>query len=772
VVISNSKAVIDEAETLLTAIRGGVLVHLQDTLYPHHLKVPVDLARSLNECAAKIGNDAIAHSADTLEAWLTLLASETGPISHTRTRSLLDQISELEVELVAYRASASASTSMLDVGDFVDESFRSLSQHEPDRRSDEDAEDVSEDSFEVDSEMLEVFREEAGSLLQNIRTNLETLSRIPDDRGALWEVKRNAHTLKGAAGVVGLGKLSTLAHRVEDLLSRLSETEANSNVRILGLLIKASSCLSSLAAGDASTDVDAQVESLEREFADALLSISTSAADPEPGEEVSGNAGTEVETHAATPPAEPPLRKGSIVRVSLERLDDLVKMVRGLEASRGAFEQHIEELEKQLDEATNNKLRLQSASGKIEKISTLRSQYTFAEGQRQRPELDQIAYELAETAGDASVINTLLTSVRVRFGELYDRQGDLIANVHARLMRLRNVEFGTIATRLERMVRVTCEEEGKKAKIEIANGSFEVDTQTIDMLIEPLMHLLKNAVVHGIELPDIRRMLGKGEVGRVAISVASEDSNVVLTISDDGRGIANQPLVEKAVASGRITRDEANAMTAEEVRELIFLPGLTTAEKINLNAGRGVGMSIVRESIAAANGTIAIETWPQKGTTFTIRIPNPFTELRYGGQRVPAQTRDEDPHKLKALVVDDSPSVRLAIARTIERAGWRAESAKNGLDALEKLTTMNRLPQIILSDIEMPFMGGHELLAALRAELSLKDIPVIIVSSRAGAEDRKRALAAGALDYITKPYDEDYLVELIERLALRTESVF
>lgn len=765
-VISNSKAVIDEAETLLTAIRGGVLVHLQDALYPNHLKVPVDLARSLNECASKIGDNAIADSADTLEAWLTLLASETGPISHTRTRSLLDQISELEVELVAYRSSASANTPVLDVGDFVDESFRSLSQREPEGQADEDADDVSEESFEVDSEMLEVFREEAGSLLQNIRTNLETLSRVPDDRGALWEVKRNAHTLKGAAGVVGLGKLSTLAHRVEDVLSRLSDTEANSNVRILGLLIKASSCLSSLAAGDASTDLDSQVESLEREFADALRSISASADDSEPG-----NARTE-ETHAATPPAQPPLQKSSIVRVSLERLDDLVKMVRGLEASRGAFEQHIEELEKQLDEATNNKLRLQSASGKIEKLSTVRSPYIFAEGQRQRPELDQIAYELAETARDASIINTLLTSVRVRFGELYDRQGDLIANVHARLMRLRNVEFGTITTRLERTVRVTCEEEGKKAKIEIANGPFEVDTQTIDLLIEPLMHLLKNAVVHGIELPDIRRMLGKSEVGRIAISVAGEGSTVVLTVSDDGRGIANQPLVEKAVASGRITRDDANAMTADEIRELIFLPGLTTAEKINLNAGRGVGMSIVRESIAAANGTISIETWPQKGTTFTIRIPNPFTELRHRGQQLPGQTRDNDADKLKVLVVDDSPSVRLATARTIERAGWRAESAKNGLDALEKLTTMNRLPQIILSDIEMPFMGGHELLAALRAELSLKDIPVIIVSSRAGAEDRKRALAAGALDYVTKPYDEDYLVELIERLALRPESVY
>src|SRR5215207_9260522 len=176
----------------------------------------------------------------------------------------------------------------------------------------------------------------------------------------------------------------------------------------------------------------------------------------------------------------------------------------------------------------------------------------------------------------------------------------LIERVQERLGRLRNVEFGTIATRLQRTVRVTCDDEGKRAEIDIENGSLEVDTQVIDSLIEPLMHLLKNAIVHGIEGPDIRRMLGKPEVGRITISVKNEGPYVVLTVADDGRGIANQPLVEKAVSSGRIARHEAERMTAGEIRDLIFLPGLTTSENVSLNAGRGVGMSIVRESLAAA----------------------------------------------------------------------------------------------------------------------------------------------------------------------------
>ena len=123
-VTSKSKAFIDEAEALLAAIRGSVLVHVHDGVHPAHLKVPLDSARLLNQCTSEVDDDEVRYGADALEAWLMMLAAETDPISHTRTRSLLDQISDLEVALVAYRAKASAGP--LDVGDFLDESFKIL----------------------------------------------------------------------------------------------------------------------------------------------------------------------------------------------------------------------------------------------------------------------------------------------------------------------------------------------------------------------------------------------------------------------------------------------------------------------------------------------------------------------------------------------------------------------------------------------------------------------------------------------------------------------
>jgi CheY-like chemotaxis protein len=377
------------------------------------------------------------------------------------------------------------------------------------------------------------------------------------------------------------------------------------------------------------------------------------------------------------------------------------------------------------------------------------------------------AYELAEAVKDAALINSAFGNVKTNLEALYDEQCSTLDEVQGRLLKLRHVEFGSISNRLQRTVRVTCDEEEKKAEVVIENGSFEVDTQLIDALIEPLLHLLKNAVVHGIENPETRRILGKPETGKITIRVSNKAEHTVLSVTDDGRGIAFVPLLEKAVVSNLISRAEAEQMTSRKICELIFLPGLTTAKKLNLNAGRGVGMSIVRDSISAAGGTISIETWPQKGTTFTVRIPRPFADqpaepLR-NAEAIPSVSG-----RVRVLIVDDSPSVRLTTSRIVEKAGWSVETARNGIDALEKLKSQP-LPNVILSDIEMPRMGGFEFLGALREHESLKHIPIIFISSRTDEADRQQASVAGVAAYLTKPFDQVELLELINRLAIAND---
>ncbi|PYT00527.1 MAG: hypothetical protein DMF63_08155 [Acidobacteria bacterium] len=756
-VTSRSQVSIDDAEALLAAIRGSVLVHVQDGVDPAHLKAPLDSAKLLFSIVQEMDDESLRASAEALEAWLSMLAAESDAISHTRTRSLLDQISELEVGLIALKAEPNAHP--IDVGDFVDQSFEILKASRAAKSDSSIPDTESEEQFEVDAEILEVFGEEADYLLESIQQNLAILSLNPTDRDALWEIKKSSHTFKGAAGIVGLRKLSEVAHRIEDLLARISEKNSHPSSVHISLLHDAADCLQLLSSADNSTGIDARLAELQRSF-DNALNFGTSNIPP------ADDAHGSDESRVAEPKAKTSQQKSSIVRISLEKLDDLSRQIRQLVAGQSAFKRRFSDLETQIDETQKNTLRLKAATLKIEKLY---AQSSAGKDDGSDADLRRGTYELSETARDACVIGHELESAKTDLDNLYQIECGLIDEIESGVMRLRNVEFGTITNRLQRTVRVTCDEEGKSAEVIIENGSLEIDTLVIDALIEPLLHLLKNAIVHGIEPAETRRILGKPEVGKITVRVNNRGAYVALSVTDDGGGIAFRPLLEKAVASNTISRAQAEQMTPAKIHELIFLPGLTTAEKLSLNAGRGVGMSIVRESIAAAGGLVTIETWPQKGTTFTVRIPRRFAERAsvrdQSISKYPLQIQEK---KLTVLIVDDSPSVRLMTSKVVENAGWSVETARDGVEALEKLRVMP-LPSVILSDIEMPRMGGYEFVAVLTKDEKLKEIPVIFISSR--TNERERSEAAGVTEYLTKPYDETKLVELIATLAARSELV-
>jgi chemotaxis protein histidine kinase CheA/CheY-like chemotaxis protein len=546
-----------------------------------------------------------------------------------------------------------------------------------------------------------------------------------------------------------------LAHRIEDLLGRLSEKNIDPSASQIALLNDAADCLKLLSSVDKPQNIDARLTNLHQQF-DAALSQVTTEGPISPRSHVPEFT---PETDANTPATNPSNRNKSIVRISLDKLDDLVSQVGELIASQSAFKVRFRDLERQLDETHNNTLRLKAATLKIEKNYDL----SDSNGADNGLELRQGSYEFSESTRDASIISNELKDVKTDLENLYLNECTLIDEIQTRLVRLRNVEFGTITNRLQRTVRVTCDEEEKRAEVVVENGSLEVDTQVIDALIEPLLHLLKNAVVHGIEPAETRRMLGKSETGKITVRVSNKGSYFVLSVTDDGRGIAFRPLLEKAVTSNLISVADAEEITTDKILELIFLPGLTTAKKLSLNAGRGVGMSIVRESVAAAGGIVSIETWPQKGTTFSIRIPRPFADRNSADNGIDAKKAIQLPAKKRTtLIVDDSPSVRMMTAKAVENAGWHAEVARDGIEALEKLRVIRR-PDVILSDIEMPRMGGYEFVAALGDDDNLKDIPVIFISSR--VNESERAEAVGVIECLTKPYDERKLVDTICRVS-------
>lgn len=525
------------------------------------------------------------------------------------------------------------------------------------------------DEFEIDPELLEVFAEEAEDLLKNIDSSLENLSRDPADSDSLWEIRRNAHTFKGSAGIVGLKQLSELAHRVEDLLDRMAETKCGSNERIIKLLHASTDCLKSLVAGETSPTLFRSISQLYYDFDGVLATLGPEDASL-PAAELTAPATTvfAAEDVIVADPVPMPVsadllpdsaaiarllsapalelaaprnpQSRSVVRVSLERLDDLVRIVRDMLISRSVYEQNLKSLERQIDDLHNATRRLQSTSSKLEidfeasmmgsgtgfgtpgSKPALGAPNSFDELEFDKyTEFHQSTRDLAETTSDTFSINTSLDLLRGGFESVLDEHRHLIDELQQWLLHVRMVEFGSLTTRLQRAVRVTCDEEGKQAELRVTNESLEVDTQILDSLIEPLMHLLKNSVVHGIEDVETRRILGKPESGLIEVSVENDETHIVITISDDGSGISPEAVKEKAIALGEISFDEAAQLSDEEALELIFLAGLSTAEKVNLSAGRGVGMSIVKESIQAGRGSISIDSQEGRGTTFTVRMP-------------------------------------------------------------------------------------------------------------------------------------------------------
>ena len=901
------QAFTEEAESYLPIIRGGILVCRQNGKFQDELSISLRQAHTIKGAAITVGLTEIGEIAEKLESELEEIVAARLPLTDEQSRHLLDKVAQIEALLVQTR---------FEKDDFsinaasVEELFENIQIKEsPIEKSDEESEF---EDFEIDDEMLEIFAAEAEDLLNSIGAHLKILEQSPDNREALLEIRRNAHTLKGSAGIIGLKKLSGLAHRVEDLLDFLSENEVAGSKEIFELLRAAADCLNALTSGDESIQLTKKIEQIETGF-DEVLSALEKNKNKE--KEKSQNNDLKIET-----PDEPNFKvqaaaAKSVVRVSLEKLDDLVSLVGEMVISRSMFERRLDELGKQIAELENNTRRLQRSTNKLEtdfekenilftpnvshalSPATSSSQFDALEFDRYT-EFHQTTNDLIETTGDASSINLELEKLRSGLEVLFDRQRRLIEEMQDKLIRLRMVNFGSLSTRLHRTIRVTAEQEEKLAQLFIEGENVEVDTQILDTLVEPLLHLLRNAVAHGIEPPETRRLLGKPETGKISLTVRIEGMHIVLTVSDDGRGITALTLKEKAVQSNFISASEAETMTEDEALRLAFLPGLTTTEEINFVSGRGVGMNIVKTAIERQQGTVSIDSKMQQGATFTIRLPLSLAVtnallVKSGGQNfafplnlvrhlteIPAENLAESvtvnettysvlrlsdildlppASKLKSekiqlllieilekpyalvidetlraeeiivkplgslfgsvacfigatvlgdgsvvpvldlvyllkqasnakekgktgfasilqpktafprrscvtvLIVDDSPSVRHINSKLIENAGMQPVTAKDGLEALEILQSSEALPDVILTDVEMPRMDGYELLASIKRQEKLRVIPVIMITSRSSEKHRQKAFELGVTDFLIKPYAESKLLEIVRR---------
>jgi chemosensory pili system protein ChpA (sensor histidine kinase/response regulator) len=783
------------------------------------------------------------------------------------------------------------------------------------------------DLTDVDADLLDVFLEEGVDILDHSDGLMSRLRDAPQDQELVIGLQRDLHTLKGGARMAGLNPIGDLAHATESLLEAVAAGGRDLGSVGVEVLERAFDRLHNLVSRVGERRAIAMpahllnaVETLLRGESLPTVSVESSAAEAAPGV---------VEAPVVAPKAPPPIRfiptetaldeeetvsraPQEQIRIRADLLDRLVNYAgevaiyrARLEQQLGAFRGNLGELDQ-----TTTRLREQLRKLEIETEAQILSRY-----QRQQDEgdaefdpleldrfstLQQLSRALSESAADIVNLQHTLEDLTRQYETLLLQQSRVSSDLQEGLMRTRMVPFDSLVPRLRRILRQTAGELGKQAQLKVEGAQGEMDRNVLDRMTAPLEHMLRNAVAHGMESPDERQAAGKSSEGTIRITVAREASEVLIRVSDDGRGLDRDAIRRKAIERGLMKPDAQ--LGDRDLYGFILESGFSTAQTVSKIAGRGVGMDVVYSEIRQLGGSLHIESERGHGTEFVIRLPFtlavtqavfvkqgetsyaiPITSVQgvsridraeldaqlasgspvfsYAGEsyaihdlglllgqpaakaadslQVPvllARSGDQraaicvdnvlgsreivvkptgpqvssipgifgatimgdgrvvvildvaplvrraaaiehaiEPVVLEdqrvvplVMVVDDSITMRKVTGRVLERHNFEVITAKDGVDAIEKLA--ERVPDVMLLDIEMPRMDGYELATHMRNDARLKTVPIIMITSRTGDKHRQRAFEIGVDRYLGKPYQEaDLMRNVQEILQVRRE---
>jgi chemosensory pili system protein ChpA (sensor histidine kinase/response regulator) len=813
---------------------------------------------------------------------------------------------------------------------------------------------------DVPDEILEFFVPEAEEHLQIVQECLLSLeaNSNPEEINRLF---RSIHTVKGSAAQVGLHRIGAIAHRVEDLIGRLRDGQLRPSPEIVDL------CLESVDVLKKCLHRQWENEDVFRATAESLLArlveyvpeeVSEEAAAQSPAhaerpeeaaDGASGGIGEEEETQAVAPAkqAASALPQAKSVRIALDRLDRMMNNVGELVINRTRMVGRLAELGKLVDTLGFSKERLHSKVGEFQdkyEFSRINARQFilpqkgagapasfFAPGNRgnersplnEFSELEMDRYDdfnilsrvLTEISADVTEVLTQLASFMGRVDGDIDEFTKLAHHLQDEITAARMLPIGNLFTRVTRAVRDAAKVAGKQVDLTLEGAETELDNNIIQQISDPLIHLVRNAVAHGIESAEDRVQAGKDARGKVSLRAYHRGNHIYIEVEDDGRGIDYQRVKASAIERGLVSVETADRLTERDLREILFHPGFSTASSMTELAGRGVGLDVVRSNVSALNGEIEIRSRPGQGTCFVLRVPltliiSPALFVRCGARTfalplavveeirriradeieevggkllakvrdvvtevvrldlhlglqplepvngyfrlvvasaagrqigvvieevvgkdeiviknlgeymkkvklfpgttiapdgslillidlnrlasleiadrktllptaaaarvfapgsaavakgsIPAEAIDQVRQEKVIVVADDSISVRKFIGRMLEKNGYLVRLATDGLDATEQIAQFGC--HLLITDLEMPRMNGYELMAQLRQSSSTRRIPVLVVTSRAGAKHRDRAIKEGAANFLTKPVQEDQLLAVVAQL--------
>ena len=469
----------------------------------------------------------------------------------------------------------------------------------------------------LDRDLFGVFEDEAAELLPRLGAALRQWVARPDNTGARAEVLRNLHTFKGSARLAGAMRLGEMAHALESAVLALPEVplDATALRPLLGQL-------------DALAE---RFEALRRVFQTAEQTRPARARDPIPAEGVRLTAPEGPMLHPVAPARLEPLPAPShMVRVRADLLDRLMTQTGDVMITRGRLDSDIRTLRQSFKDMSANLERLRSQLRDLEMQTETQMQSRLAQSRDTDARFDPLEFDrytrvqeltrqLAESVNDVATVQYhLQRSVEAAEGSLA-AQARQTRDLQRDLLRTRLVAFDSLAERLHRTLRQTADAVGKPVSLLLDGADVEVDRGVLDRLAPVLEHLLRNAVVHGIEAGAVRAAAGKPAEGRVALALQQNGNDLTLTLTDDGAGLDHTRLRERAVALGLHAPEVP--FDPDDAARSIFAPGLTTASEVTELAGRGIGLDVVRTEVLGLGGRIECFALDEGGTGFHLVVP-------------------------------------------------------------------------------------------------------------------------------------------------------
>ncbi len=556
-------------------------------------------------------------------------------------------------------------------------------------------------------EIIEDFLVEAEELINSLDNNFVKLESSPNDLDLLNEIFRAIHTIKGTSSFLGFEQVTTLSHRMEDILNKLRKSEMVVTPDVMDLLLESLDILKGLlenvhagsseevdlddilarltaaltsqdgeasaASSDSSESAPVSSPSVaetspEKATVEEFSSPSAEGKEPQPQEAASSSPAPETsqpspaETTAAAPqaktaPKEKPTPKEKkhvveqTIRVDVERLDTLMNMMGELVLGRNSLVQSV------------NKLNTEHESD----------------------------YNLEQLNKATTAVNFITTELQMA------------------VMKMRMQPISKVFNRFPRLVRDLARETKKQIELKLAGETTELDKSVIEEIGDPLVHIIRNACDHGLESPEERIAKGKPPTGTVKLTASQEGSNIVIKIEDDGRGFDVEAIRAKAVERGLATQQDVDKMTDPEVFRFVFEPGFSTAKVITDVSGRGVGMDVVRSNIEKLNGLIELASEKDVGTTITIKLPLTLAIVQ------------------GLLVESDGEIFILPLASVLETV--KTEQSE--------IYFVNQRPILKLRDSIIPIVNLVEVLHARPSSFELTEKPYIVV---VGLADKKLGL--------------------------------